>query len=145
MGPAGGTGAVACAVREQQMLDAAVQMFSENGYHETSMDIAAQAQISKPMLYIYYGSKEELFGACLNRELGRFIDAVRADLNFKGERDLSRARANCCGTPSIWRCTTSTPTGRPGSCPTPRPPVRRPSPTPSGRAAAGSSIWSPGC
>ena len=67
------------------MLDAAVQMFSANGYHETSMDaIAAQAQISKPMLYLYYGSKEELFGACLNRELGRFIDAVRSDVDANG-------------------------------------------------------------
>jgi AcrR family transcriptional regulator len=71
------------AVREQQMLDAAVQMFSVNGYHETSMDsIAAEAQISKPMLYLYYGSKEELFGACLNRQLTRFIDAVRGDINL---------------------------------------------------------------
>ena len=35
-----------------------------HGYHETSMDaIAAKAEISKPMLYLYYGSKEELFGA----------------------------------------------------------------------------------
>jgi AcrR family transcriptional regulator len=66
------------------MLDAAVQMFSVNGYHETSMDtIAAAAQISKPMLYLYYGSKEELFGACLNREMGRFIERVRADIDFK--------------------------------------------------------------
>ena len=65
------------------MLDAAVQIFSVNGYHETSMDaIAAEAQISKPMLYLYYGSKEELFGACLSRELSRFVDAVRADINF---------------------------------------------------------------
>lgn len=68
------------------MLDAAVQMFSVNGYHETSMDaIAAEARISKPMLYLYYGSKEELFGACLSRELGRFIDAVRADLDAGGD------------------------------------------------------------
>lgn len=66
------------------MLDAAVQVFSINGYHETSMDaIAAKAEISKPMLYLYYGSKEELFGACLSRELGRFIEAVRADIDFK--------------------------------------------------------------
>ena len=54
---AGGTKRLPRAVREQQMLDAAVQMFSVNGYHETSMDaIAAEAQISKPMLYLYYGS-----------------------------------------------------------------------------------------
>lgn len=84
---AGGTKRLPRAVREQQMLDAAVQLFSANGYHETSMDaIAAQAEISKPMLYLYYGSKEELFGACLSRELGRFIEAVSADVDLKGEQ-----------------------------------------------------------
>ena len=80
------------AVREQQMLDAAVQMFSMNGYHETSMDsIASAAQISKPMLYLYYGSKEELFGACLDRELTRFLETVRAGIDFQqSPKDLLR-------------------------------------------------------
>jgi len=74
------------------MLDAAVQMFSINGYHETSMDaIAAQAEISKPMLYLYYGSKEELFGACLDRELARFVETVRAGIDFtRPAKDLLR-------------------------------------------------------
>jgi AcrR family transcriptional regulator len=81
---AGGTKRLPRAVREQQMLDAAVQVFSLNGYHETSMDaIAARAEISKPMLYLYYGSKEELFGACLSRDLARFIEVVRADIDLK--------------------------------------------------------------
>ena len=80
---AGGTKRLPRAVREQQMLDAAVQVFSVNGYHETSMDaIAAKAEISKPMLYLYYGSKEDLFGACLDRELARFIDVVRTEIDF---------------------------------------------------------------
>jgi AcrR family transcriptional regulator len=89
---AGGTKRIPRAVREQQMLDAAVQMFSVNGYHETSMDaIAAQAEISKPMLYLYYGSKEDLFGACLDRELRRFIDAVRTDIDLtRNPRELLR-------------------------------------------------------
>jgi AcrR family transcriptional regulator len=89
---AGGTKRLPRAVREQQMLDAAVQMFSVNGYHETSMDaIAAEAAISKPMLYLYYGSKEELFGACLDRELARFVDAVRSDIDFtQSPKDLLR-------------------------------------------------------
>ena len=89
---AGGTKRLPRAVREQQMLDAAVQMFSVNGYHETSMDaIASVAQISKPMLYLYYGSKEELFGAVLSRELSRFIDAVRADIDLRqSPRELLR-------------------------------------------------------
>ena len=38
---AGGTKRLPRAVREQQMLDAAVQEFSVNGYHETSMDAIA--------------------------------------------------------------------------------------------------------
>jgi AcrR family transcriptional regulator len=81
---AGGTKRLPRAVREQQMLDAAVEVFSINGYHETSMDaIAAKAEISKPMLYLYYGSKEDLFGACLDRELARFIEAIRADIDLK--------------------------------------------------------------
>jgi len=81
---AGGTKRLPRAVREQQMLDAAVQMFSVNGFHETSMDvIAAAADISKPMLYLYYGSKEELFGACLSRELSRFIEAVGSNINLQ--------------------------------------------------------------
>jgi AcrR family transcriptional regulator len=80
---AGGTKRLPRAVREQQMLDAAVEIFSVNGYHETSMDaIAAEAEISKPMLYLYYGSKEELFGACLNRELMRFVDEVNSNIDF---------------------------------------------------------------
>ncbi|MFC7446659.1 TetR/AcrR family transcriptional regulator [Rhodococcus daqingensis] len=74
---AGGTKRLPRAVREQQMLDAAVEVFSVNGFHDTSMDaIAAAAQISKPMLYLYYGSKEELFAACIYREGLRFVEAI---------------------------------------------------------------------
>ena len=47
-------------VREKQILDAAVRVFSEHGYHNASMDeISEVAGISKPMLYAYLGSKEE--------------------------------------------------------------------------------------
>ncbi|WP_216901106.1 TetR/AcrR family transcriptional regulator [Nocardia alni] len=74
---AGGTKRLPRAVREQQMLDAAVEVFSLKGYHDTSMDaIAAEAKISKPMLYLYYGSKDELFRACITRESMRFIESV---------------------------------------------------------------------
>lgn len=74
---AGGTKRLPRAVREQQMLDAAVEVFARNGFHETSMDaIAAEAKISKPMLYLYYGSKDELFVACIQREGMRFFEAI---------------------------------------------------------------------
>ncbi|MDG4762849.1 helix-turn-helix domain containing protein [Solwaraspora sp. WMMD406] len=65
------------AVRERQMLDAAVLIFSRRGYHAAAMDeIAEQAGISKPMLYAYLGTKEQLFVACLHREAARLLEAV---------------------------------------------------------------------
>ncbi|MER7166982.1 TetR family transcriptional regulator [Micromonospora sp. NPDC000207] len=65
------------AVREQQMLDAAVRTFSRRGFHAASMDeIADSAGISKPMVYAYLGTKEELFVACLHREATRMLEAI---------------------------------------------------------------------
>jgi AcrR family transcriptional regulator len=65
------------AVREQQMLDAAVRVFSRRGFHAASMDeIADAAGISKPMVYAYLGAKEEVFLACLHREATRLMEAV---------------------------------------------------------------------
>ncbi|WBB93724.1 TetR/AcrR family transcriptional regulator [Verrucosispora sp. WMMC514] len=65
------------AVRQQQMLDSAVRIFSRRGYHGASMDeIAEVAGISKPMVYAYLGTKEELFVACLHREGTRMMEAI---------------------------------------------------------------------
>ncbi|MFC8450435.1 TetR/AcrR family transcriptional regulator [Kitasatospora sp. NPDC057223] len=66
-------------VREQQMLDAAVQVFSRHGFHAASMDeVAEQAQVSKPLLYQYLGSKEEIFSACIAREADRLVNVIGA-------------------------------------------------------------------
>lgn len=59
------------------MLDSAVRVFSRRGYHGASMDeIAEVAGISKPMVYAYLGTKEELFVACLHRESTRMMEAI---------------------------------------------------------------------
>ncbi|MFF3639546.1 TetR/AcrR family transcriptional regulator [Streptomyces sp. NPDC002564] len=66
------------AVREQQMLDAAVRTFGQRGYRAASMDeIAELAGVSKPLVYLYLNSKEELFSACIRREAAALVDAVR--------------------------------------------------------------------
>lgn len=66
-------------VREQQMLDGALAVFSERGFHAASMDeIAERARVSKPLLYLYLGSKEETFRACIAREADRLVDAIGA-------------------------------------------------------------------
>ena len=65
--------------RERQILDAAVQVFSAAGYHSASMDdISGVAGISKPMIYAYLGTKEDLFAACIRRESVRLVEAVIA-------------------------------------------------------------------
>jgi AcrR family transcriptional regulator len=59
------------------MLDAAVRTFSRRGFHAASMDeIADESGISKPMLYAYLGTKEELFVACLHREGTRLMESI---------------------------------------------------------------------
>jgi AcrR family transcriptional regulator len=67
------------AVREQQMMDAAVQIFGRRGFRAASMDeIAELAGVSKPLVYLYLNSKDELFSACIAREANALVAAVQA-------------------------------------------------------------------
>lgn len=76
------------AVREQQMLDAAVRTFARRGYRNASMDdIAEQAGVSKPLVYLYLHSKEELFAACIRREAASLVAAVRAAVEHDAPAD----------------------------------------------------------
>jgi AcrR family transcriptional regulator len=76
-------------VRERQILDAAVQVFSRYGYHSASMDeISEVAGVSKPMIYTYLGSKEDLFGQCVRREATRLLDAVQSGVQTELPPDM---------------------------------------------------------
>jgi AcrR family transcriptional regulator len=79
------------AVREQQMMDAAVRVFGRYGYRAASMDgIAEAAGVSKPLVYLYLKSKEELFTACIRREAEALMTSLRAavDPELAPERQL---------------------------------------------------------
>ncbi|SEE77846.1 TetR/AcrR family transcriptional regulator [Streptomyces sp. Ag109_O5-10] len=70
------------AVRERQMLDAAVRTFGQRGYMAASMDeIAELAGVSKPLVYLYLNSKDDLFTACIRREAGALTEAVRTGVD----------------------------------------------------------------
>ncbi len=70
------------AVRERQMLDAAVVTFGRRGYRAASMDeIAELAGVSKPLVYLYLNSKEDLFTACIRREAQALVTAVRSGVD----------------------------------------------------------------
>jgi AcrR family transcriptional regulator len=56
------------AQRQQLILDVAGPVFAQRGYHAASMDeIAELAGVSKPMIYMYFGSKEGLYVAYIDR------------------------------------------------------------------------------
>ncbi|HEX3426223.1 MAG TPA: TetR/AcrR family transcriptional regulator [Acidimicrobiales bacterium] len=48
--------------RRRQLLDVAVEVFAERGFHGTSMDeVAEAAGVTKPVLYQHFDSKRELY------------------------------------------------------------------------------------
>ena len=52
--------------KRQRILVAGLDVFSQAGYAGTTMDaIAEAADVSKPTLYMYFGSKEQLFEAIM--------------------------------------------------------------------------------
>jgi AcrR family transcriptional regulator len=54
------------AERERQVLDSARALFAERGYAEVTMDeVASAVGVTKPLLYNYFGNKEQLFLACM--------------------------------------------------------------------------------
>lgn len=60
--------------RRQQLLDAALALFGQRGFHGTSMDdIAEAAGVTKPILYQHFASKRDLILELL-RDLGTRLD-----------------------------------------------------------------------
>ncbi|MBC7804838.1 MAG: TetR/AcrR family transcriptional regulator [Akkermansiaceae bacterium] len=70
--------------REESILTVALAMMGESGYAAMTMDdLAAGANISKPTLYTYFASKEEVAVRAVVRTLehgGEFVDSLSADL-----------------------------------------------------------------
>ncbi len=63
--------------RRRQLLDVALRVFAEQGFHPTSMnDIAEAAGVTKPVLYQHFGSKRELYLELLEDVGGQLRDEI---------------------------------------------------------------------
>lgn len=63
--------------RARLILQAAEEVLTEKGYHDTSMDeIAARVGVAKGTVYLHYPSKEDLVVALFERELDAFLRTV---------------------------------------------------------------------
>ncbi|MFD7682911.1 TetR/AcrR family transcriptional regulator [Streptomyces sp. NPDC060187] len=73
-----GTKGVPRAARERQILAVATEEFGRNGYEATTVAaVAARVGVTKPLLHHYFGSKEELYLACLDPVGDGLLDAIR--------------------------------------------------------------------
>jgi AcrR family transcriptional regulator len=67
--------------RKQHVLAAALQVFARYGYRKASMeDVARAATISRPGLYLYFASKQDLFCAAVVHALDADIAAAERGL-----------------------------------------------------------------
>jgi len=63
--------------RREQLLDVALAVFAESGFHGTSMnDVADRAGVTKPVLYQHFASKRELYQALLDEVGARMANAI---------------------------------------------------------------------
>jgi AcrR family transcriptional regulator len=57
-----------------EILKAAIQLFANRGFHETSMsEVAREAKVSKALIFWHFKTKEELFLAVLNKLLEPYV------------------------------------------------------------------------
>ncbi|MFD5428007.1 TetR/AcrR family transcriptional regulator [Streptomyces sp. NPDC127084] len=83
-----GTKGVPRAQREEQIVAAAMEEFGRHGHAGASMaDIARSVGVTKPMLYSYFGSKDGLATACVDRIGGRLVEAIAAAMSPWPEDD----------------------------------------------------------
>jgi AcrR family transcriptional regulator len=81
------------AARREAVLDTACRVFSKSSYRgATTAEIAREAGISEPILYRHFGSKRDLYLACLDEAWRSFRQSSEQAIADDPERCLKRAR-----------------------------------------------------
>ena len=71
--------------RREQLLTVGRALFAEKGFDATSVEeIAARAQVSKPVVYEHFGGKEGLYAVIVDREVDTLLGALSTALSRGG-------------------------------------------------------------
>ncbi|GAA4396633.1 TetR/AcrR family transcriptional regulator [Tsukamurella soli] len=63
------------AARRSQLIDIARAVFAERGYDAATIEeIAARAEVSKPVVYEHFGGKEGIYAVVVDREMEMLLD-----------------------------------------------------------------------
>jgi len=77
------------AERREQLIEIARGVFAQRGFEGTSVEeIAARAEVSKPIVYEHFGGKEGLYAVVVDREVLRLLEMVRGALTAGHPRAL---------------------------------------------------------
>lgn len=75
--------------RREQLLSVGRKLFSEKGFESVTVEeIAAKANVSKPVVYEHFGGKEGLYAVVVDRETNALLDAVTDSLTGGSARQL---------------------------------------------------------
>ena len=70
------------AQRREQLLDIGRELFGQKGYEATSIEeVAARAEVSKPVVYEHFGGKEGLYAVVVDREMQLLLDRFTSALS----------------------------------------------------------------
>ena len=82
--------------RREQLLNVGRRLFAERGLEGTSIEeIAAQADVSKPVVYEHFGGKEGLYAVVVDREVERFVAMATSLLG--GENSMEKFEVAAVG------------------------------------------------
>lgn len=71
--------------RREQLLEVSRQLFAEKGFEGTSVEeIAARAEVSKPVVYEHFGGKEGIYAVVVDREIQSLTSALSGALDEGG-------------------------------------------------------------
>jgi AcrR family transcriptional regulator len=71
--------------RRQQLLEVGRELFGRRGYEATSIEeVAARADVSKPVVYEHFGGKEGLYGAVVDGEMQQLLERFQSALSSGG-------------------------------------------------------------
>ena len=80
--------------RREQLLDVGRKLFADKGFEGTSVEeIAAHAEVSKPVVYEHFGGKEGLYAVVVDREIRTLLDSITGALISDGSSRLLLERA----------------------------------------------------
>ncbi|MBA3263211.1 MAG: TetR/AcrR family transcriptional regulator [Thermoleophilaceae bacterium] len=77
--------------RRAAILDSALEVFAERGYHASSIDdIAREGGVSKALIYEHFASKQELYAELLEQHAGELFGALAEAISEAGTTAAAR-------------------------------------------------------